>query len=202
MQITHDDLAAFIPSLQQPGPRTLLHVGCGTASPKRMPACFQGSDWQEVKLDIDPTVRPDIVASITDMAAVANASVDAVWSSHNLEHLETHQVPTALSEIRRVLRPGGFALINLPNLERIAQLITQGRLEDVLYTSPAGPVTALDMLFGHSPAIQRGNHYMAHRTGFTAKRLGAQLTQAGFSEVRITPGTSYDLWAVAITHAK
>lgn len=201
MQITHDDLAAFIPSLKRPGPRTLLHIGCGTASPNRMPACFQGSDWREVKLDIDPTVRPDIVASITDMAAVADASVDAVWSSHNLEHLETHEVPTALKEIRRVLHPGGFALINLPNLERIAQLITQGRLDEVLYTSPAGPVTALDMLFGHRASIQRGNLFMAHRTGFTAQRLGAQLTQAGFCEARITPGTSYDLWAVAIAPA-
>ena len=98
-----------------------------------------------------------------------------------------------------MLRPGGFALINLPNLERIAQLIAEGRLEDVLYTAPAGPVTPLDMLYGHAPSIQRGNVFMAHRTGFTAKRLGTQLTAAGFAEVRVTPGTSYDLWAVAIT---
>lgn len=199
MQITHDDLAAFIPSLNNPGDKTLLHVGCGTASPKRMPACFQRPEWREIKLDIDPEVKPDIVASMTHMPMVADTSVDAVWSSHNLEHLENHEVPTALAEIRRVLRPGGFALINLPNLERIAQLIAEGRLEDVLYTAPAGPVTPLDMLYGHAPSIQRGNVFMAHRTGFTAKRLGTQLTAAGFAEVRVTPGTSYDLWAVAIT---
>jgi len=125
MKITHDDLAAFIPSLTQTGDKTLLHIGCGAASPNRMPACFRRPEWQEIKLDIDPEVCPDIIASITDMSQIADASIDAVWSSHNLEHIETHAVPVALKEIRRVLRPGGFALINLPNLERIAQLISQ-----------------------------------------------------------------------------
>jgi len=177
MKITHDDLAAFIPSLTQTGDKTLLHIGCGAASPNRMPACFRRPEWQEIKLDIDPEVCPDIIASITDMSQIADASIDAVWSSHNLEHIETHAVPVALKEIRRVLRPGGFALINLPSLDRIAQLISQGRLEEILYTSPAGPVTALDMLFGHRHSLQRGNQFMAHRTGFTAKRLGDQLTQ-------------------------
>lgn len=201
MQITHENLAAFIPSLRQAGQKTLLHVGCGTATRQRLPACFQRPEWREVRLDIDPSVKPDITASIADMAPVREASADAVWSSHNLEHLETHQVPGALQEFRRVIRPGGFALINVPNLERIAQLITEGKLEEVLYQSPAGPIRPIDMLFGHGASIERGNHYMAHRTGFTAKRLGTQLKQAGFQEVRVIPGTNYDLWAVAITSA-
>lgn len=200
MQITHDNLAAFIPSLRQAGKKILLHVGCGTASPHRLPACFQRPEWQEIKLDIDPSVKPDIVSSITDMTAVKDACVDAVWSSHNLEHLETHQVALALKEFRRVLRPSGFALVNLPDLEHVAQLITQGKLEDVLYTSPAGPVRPIDMLFGHGPCIERGNHFMAHRTGFTAKSLGAKFQQAGFQETRVTRGPHYDLWAVAIAH--
>lgn len=200
MQITYENLAAFIPSLKQPGEKTFLHVGCGTATRQRLPACFQRTEWREIRLDIDPKVKPDITASMTDMSPVQDASADAVWSSHNLEHLETHQVQVALKEFRRVLRPGGFALINLPDLERIAQLITQGKLDEVLYTSPAGPVRPIDMLFGHGPSIARGNHYMAHRTGFTAKRLGEQLRQAGFQEVRVISGSHYDLWAVAIAH--
>ena len=46
--------------------------------------------------------------------------------------------------------------------------------------------------------IQKGNSFMAHRTGFTAKRLGNLLIQAGFKEVRIIHGDNYDLWAIAI----
>jgi Uncharacterized protein conserved in bacteria len=198
MKITQQDLASFIPSLSEPGDKTLLHIGCGTASPERLPECFRGTHWREIKLDIDPRVKPDIVASLTDMSMVATASADAVWSSHNLEHLEGFQVPQALEEIRRVLKPGGFALITLPDLGRIAQLITEGRADQVLYTSPAGPITPLDMLFGHQASLTRGNHYMAHRTGFTAERLGTKLAEAGFEEVRVVKGRSFDLWAVAV----
>lgn len=199
MKITQEDLAQFVPSLRAPGRKTLLHVGCGSASPERLPNCFKSAQWHEVKLDVDPKVKPDIVASLTDMSVVASASVDAVWSSHNIEHLEGFQVPQALQEIRRVLKPGGFALITLPDLQRIAELIAQGRGDDELYTSPAGPITPLDMLFGHQASLARGNHYMAHRTGFTAERLGKKLTEAGFEEVRVLKGKSFDLWAVAVT---
>ena len=129
---------------------------------------------------------------------IKNNSIDAIFSSHNLEHLETHMVPIALKEMLRILKFGGFILVNLPDLETIAKLILDGKLENTLYNSLAGPVSPLDMLFGHNLSIQKGNSFMAHRTGFTAKRLGNLLIQAGFKEVRIIHGDNYDLWAIAI----
>ena len=135
---------------------------------------------------------------MTDMGMIKNNSIDAIFSSHNLEHLETHMVPIALKEMLRILKFGGFILVNLPDLETIAKLILDGKLENTLYNSLAGPVSPLDMLFGHNLSIQKGNSFMAHRTGFTAKRLGNLLIQAGFKEVRIIHGDNYDLWAIAI----
>lgn len=201
--ITYEDLSAFIPSLNHlntDGKRKyLLNIGCGTISSKRLPLCFQNDNiWQEIKLDIDPNVKPDIVADMTDMGMIKNNSIDAIFSSHNLEHLETHMVPIALKEMLRILKFGGFILVNLPDLETIAKLILDGKLENTLYNSLAGPVSPLDMLFGHNLSIQKGNSFMAHRTGFTAKRLGNLLIQAGFKEVRIIHGDNYDLWAIAI----
>lgn len=201
--ITYEDLSAFIPSLNHlntDGKRKyLLNIGCGTISSKRLPLCFQNDNiWQEIKLDIDPNVKPDIVADMTDMGMIKNNSIDAIFSSHNLEHLETHMVPIALKEMLRILKFGGFILVNLPDLETIAKLILDGKLENTLYNSLAGPVSPLDMLFGHNLSIQKGNSFMAHRTGFTAKRLGNLLIKAGFKEVRIIHGDNYDLWAIAI----
>ena len=201
--ITYEDLSAFIPSLNHlstDGKRKyLLNIGCGTISSKRLPLCFQNDNiWQEIKLDIDPNVKPDIVADMTDMGMIKNNTIDAIFSSHNLEHLETHMVPIALKEMLRILKFGGFILVNLPDLETIAKLILDGKLENTLYNSLAGPVSPLDMLFGHNLSIQKGNSFMAHRTGFTAKRLGNLLIQAGFKEVRIIHGDNYDLWAIAI----
>jgi len=177
--------------------RRFLHVGCGQATRDRLPEIFQREGWQEVRLDIDPAVNPDIVANITDLQGVADASMDALWSSHNLEHVHSFQVPQALAAFRRVLRPNGFALVTLPDMRAVARHIADDLLEEPLYVSPAGPISALDILFGHQASIAQGNEYMAHRTGFTARTLGQALVNAGFAEVRVHEGSRLDLWAVA-----
>ncbi|WP_198369037.1 class I SAM-dependent methyltransferase [Roseomonas rosulenta] len=178
--------------------RRLLHVGCGMQDPRKLPpAFFAPGEWREVRLDIDPAVAPDILGSITDMPMVGSASFDAVWSAHNLEHLYAHEVPLALREFRRVLRPGGFALITLPDLQRAAELVAQDRLAEPAYISPAGPIAPLDMLYGHGAAIAAGNHFMAHRTGFTARTLEAALVAARFDSVRVVRDEHYAFWATA-----
>jgi SAM-dependent methyltransferase len=175
----------------------LLHVGCGTASPAKLHPTFHDGTWQEVRLDIDPAVNPDVVASITDMNVVEDASYDAVFSSHNLEHLYPHEVPLALREFRRVLKPDGFALITLPDLQSVAQQIAEGRLDDPAYVSPMGPVAPLDILYGFRPSLACGNLFMAHRTGFTGKTLGDALLAAGFAGTLVQRHpSSLTLWAV------
>lgn len=183
---------------EQQGVHRLLHVGCGAASPERLPSCFRQPAWREIRLDIDPGVHPDILASMTDLSAVDRGSMDALWSSHNLEHLNGYEVPKALKEFVRVLKPDGFALFNLPDLSAIARHILSGNLNQPLYQSAAGLITPHDMLFGHQQSLQKGLRHMAHRTGFTGTTLGEALLAAGFAEVRVAPGRHWDLWALAM----
>ena len=185
-------------TLDIPVSRTVLHVGCGVHKPEKLHSLFRSGEWREVRLDIDPAVQPDIIASITDLSMVVDGSVDAIWSSHNVEHLHAHQVPVALAEFRRVLKPDGFALVTLPDLQAIATLVVEDKLDEAAYMSPAGPITPLDMLFGLRSAIARGNEYMAHRTGFTAQTLGNALLAAGFALVKVTKDkANFNLWAIA-----
>ena len=179
--------------------RQVLHVGCGAADPAKLPAAFfpQGL-WSELRLDIDPQVGPDIVASITDMSVVASGSVDAVWSAHNLEHLRAHEVPLALAEFRRVLRPMGFALVTMPDLQQVAALVADGTLEGTAYISSFGPIAALDMLYGFRPSVAGGNDFMGHKTGFTAGTLAQHLTAAGFAQVQVQRDGAFALWATAV----
>jgi predicted SAM-dependent methyltransferase len=130
------------------------------------------------------------------MPTVPAASVDAIWSSHNLEHLFAHEVPVALREFLRVLKPGGVALVTMPDLQQVAEFVAADRLEDVIYQSPAGPITARDCLYGLGTAIAAGNVFMAHRTGFTAKSLRRHLIEAGFVDVQ-TWFSPFALWAEA-----
>ena len=123
--------------------------------------------WDEVRLDIDPGVKPDVVGSITQLeTSFAAESFDAVWSSHVLEHLYAHEVYPALQQFFRVLKPDGFALIMSPDLEAVAHHIIKHGIAAVAYESPAGPIRPLDMLYGHTRAIESGHYHMAHRTGY------------------------------------
>lgn len=47
----------------------------------------------------------------------ADASVDVVYHSHVLEHIDREFVPGFLAEIKRVLKPGGVHRIVVPDLE-------------------------------------------------------------------------------------
>ena len=119
-------------------------------------------------------------------------------SSHNREHLWSHEVPLALAEFDRVLRPGGFALVTMPDLRQGAALVAEGNLEGPAYVSALGPIAALDMLYGFRPALAEGNAFMAHRTGFTAASLTAHLQRAGFAEVRVQRDGGFALWASGV----
>ncbi len=58
-----------------------------------------------VSCDIQPQLKTDIIADITSMPQVASSSFDAVIASYVMTCV--HDLDAALSEIHRVLKPGG-----------------------------------------------------------------------------------------------
>ena len=178
--------------------KRVLNAGSGSVSARQAHPVFRKESWQETRLDIDPHSKPDLLGSIVDLRELISAeSFDAIWSSHILEHLHAYEVPSALSEFRRILRRDGFALITSPDLEAVAALLLEHGVNHVAYTSPVGPITPLDIFFGHSESIARGKRYMAHNTGFTCSSLGQLLLNAGFPMV-LVKRERLDLWALAL----
>jgi SAM-dependent methyltransferase len=178
-------------------PRRLLHVGCGPKG-HPVPPGFAAPAWQEIRLDIDPSVEPDVVGSMLSLDRFADGSLDAIYSSHSLEHLFAHEVGVALREFARVLKADGFAVITCPDLQGIGRLLAEDRLTEAVYESPSGPIGALDVLFGYRPSLAQGNTFMAHRYGFTMTTLLLHLREAGFGRaggVRLE--RVHELWAVA-----
>lgn len=171
----------------------LLNVGCG---PLGRAHGFSGFEaWQEMRLDIDPSVQPDVVGTMTEMSAVATGSIDAIVSSHNIEHLYPHEVPVALAEFVRVLKPNGMVLITCPDLQSVCAHVAKGELASPLYQSPAGPIAALDILYGHRPSMAAGNLYMAHRSGFTRQLMADTLQASGFARTAgIVRPAAFDMW--------
>ena len=149
-------------------------------------------------MDVDARAEPDVIGSMTNLRPhFADASFDAIWSSHSLEHLYAYEIPLALAEFCRILKPDGFALITCPDLETVMTLFLEHGSDHLVYQSAVGPITPLDMMFGHGRSIASGNVHMAHRSGLTAERLGGLLLRAGFAEA-ITRRQGVDLWALAL----
>ena len=178
--------------------KMFLHVGCGANYKDNTIPAFASEDWQEVRLDIDKSAKPDIVSSVLDLGIIDSESFDAIFSSHNIEHVYAHEVPIMLKEFLRVLNNDGVFVVNCPNLIPVARLIVEDKLTEPAYISPAGPISPLDILHGHGASIKQGNEFMAHKTGFTPKSLNAALLGAGFKSVGIMGrDAELDIWAVA-----
>ena len=177
--------------------KTFLHVGCGQLNKFNCQG-FESDDWNEIRLDIDESVNPDIVGSLTDMSLVENESVDAIYSSHNIEHIFTHEVPIALNEFYRVLNDEGFVVITCPDIQSVGDAISQDKLYEPIYDSTMGPVTPFDILYGHRDTTIDGNVFMIHKGGFTYSTLDKVFYEAGF-EVRVggRRPEAFDLFLVA-----
>jgi SAM-dependent methyltransferase len=97
-------------------------------------------------------------------------SVDEIWASHCLEHVEWERVSDVLREWLRVLRPGAPAIIAVPNLDYAARYWLHG---------PSRP-DALEILFGtpNSPGGQ-------HTGGWGPRSFREELEAAGFEVLRL-----------------
>jgi SAM-dependent methyltransferase len=161
----------------------VVNAGCGPLGGARLPALFD--TWQQLRVDLDPGVQPDIVASVTDLSAIPSESADAVWSAHCVEHLYAHEVSRALGEFYRILADDGFACIVVPDLQAIASYIAADKLHAPIYTSAAGPISAHDMVYGFGVAIAEGRVGMAHRCGFTPSLMVSRLQELPFGEILV-----------------
>ena len=182
--------------------KIFLHVGCGH---KNKSSClgFNNDNWKEIRFDIDKNVNPDIEGTLTDMKSVETGSVDAVYSSHNIEHIFPHEVPIALREFYRVLKEDGIVVVTCPDLQSVCEAIVQDKLLEPLYESDIGPISPIDILYGHRGFIAQGNEYMAHKGGFTYSVLDRAFYEAGF---KIRYGgrrpAAWDLFIVAFKQEK
>jgi ubiquinone/menaquinone biosynthesis C-methylase UbiE len=166
--------------------KKLLHAGCATTP---LPPWFDGL-YDETRLDIDPAMEPDIVASLTDMSAVPDSAFDVVYTSHCVEHLYPSEVQSAMSEFHRVTAPGGSVIVIVPDLQDVPVS------DEPLFESPVGWLSGLDLIYGCRYDAER-SRFMAHHSGFTASLLERVMRDAGFNSVTMKRLPDYNLMGVA-----
>jgi predicted SAM-dependent methyltransferase len=117
---------------------TILNLGCGTrTSPvtvnidfsiyQRLHASMGGRVAAKLLLNGERRARFDamsnniVVHDLRKGIPAESSSVDAVYHSHTLEHIDRASVPGFMSEVLRVLKPNGIHRIVVPDLEQLAR---------------------------------------------------------------------------------
>lgn len=155
--------------------RVFLHLGCGRVN---HPAF--------VNIDAVPLPHIHFVRSITDLSIFAAESVDLIYASHCLEHIQHGKLAAVLGEWRRVLKPGGILRLSVPDFDLIvAAYEATGRDADWI----------MEPLMGG-----QDYEHNFHFAVFNKPNLTRRLMIAGFRDVREwKPGTNdlttFDDWS-------
>ena len=112
-----------------------LHVGCGPKKQNQTTPVFNSEDWTEVRFDIDETHNPDILGSMTDMSMIDDNSFNAIYSSHNIEHLFLHEAEIAVKEFYRILKPSGYVFLLCPDIVQASKALYENGPNSKFYST-------------------------------------------------------------------
>ncbi|WP_200330683.1 DapH/DapD/GlmU-related protein [Thiocystis violacea] len=138
-----------------------LHLGCGS---RYIPGFFH--------LDAQLFPHVDLVTDVAHLDAIPSATVDLIYASHLLEHFGRWEFRAALTEWRRVLKPGGRLRLAVPDFAACAKLYYEQGLAD-----------GLTGLIGLICGGQRDSHDF-HKMIFDEPFLTRELQGLGFRQVR------------------
>jgi predicted O-linked N-acetylglucosamine transferase (SPINDLY family)/predicted SAM-dependent methyltransferase len=146
---------------RDPEPPLRLHIG----GQQRRPG------WKIVNIQPGPEV--DYVTDCTNLQLFTEGSAEEIYASHVLEHLGYQEdLPRALAEIHRVLKPGGAVKISVPDFEVICRL----------FLDPACTEQERLLLMRMAFGGQLDAHDF-HYVGLTQEILGRYLSRAGFARM-------------------
>jgi len=154
-------------------PGRMLDIGCGNG---RLMYLARKAGWDVKGLELSPVmaklVRKRLGAAVVvaDFLEVAPESIDAmrfdlISLRHVLEHLPDCLL--AMRKLRELLAPGGYVLIEMPNVESISKKVKRFMTNRGLRK----PVYPDDLAMGHANEFCRASfEYLLRKTGFELLR--------------------------------
>lgn len=102
-----------------------VDLGCGAN--KVWPHAIGVDDYTATR-QFDVAMKPDIVCDVSKLDVFGSASMDFAYSSHVLEHIADYH--GALKEWWRIVKPGGFLILYLPDEDEYPKVGEKGANPD------------------------------------------------------------------------
>jgi hypothetical protein len=99
---------------------------------------------------------------------------DELLAAHVIEHFHGWETAHVLAEWKRLLKPGGKLILELPNIEAAARNLLAGMRPQMWEFAFYGDHSHRDP-------------YMCHKQGFTPSGIKCAVEGAGFVDVQILP---------------
>jgi ubiquinone/menaquinone biosynthesis C-methylase UbiE len=124
-------------------------------------------------VNVDVQGDPDLTADLRAIP-LPDGCADELQAMHVIEHFYLWETPAVLTEWRRLLKPGGRLVLELPNLEAACRNVLAG-LPDQMGLWP---------LYGDP---SHADPFMCHRWAYTPASIKALLAEHGFRSIKILP---------------
>ena len=109
---------------------------------------------------------------------LADDCADELHSYHFIEHVYRWEAPALVDEFRRLLKPAGKLVLELPNIAAAAQNLLAGMNDQM----------AMWPLYGDP---EHRDPYMCHRWGYTPETITELLQAHGFSAASVLPPVTH-----------
>ena len=131
----------------------------------------------------DGWINVDLHSDISDIKCdlrkleIASDSADAVAAIHVLEHFYEWEVADLLTEWKRVLKPGGKMILELPCMDKVFAYVTNC----VHSKEPLQPFMTMWALYGDP---KHKSEAMCHKWGWFQNPLRNMLESVGMTEIK------------------
>lgn len=149
-----------------------LNVGCGART-------LEGYFNCDVERNPDAPRDPDLLCDAKSIP-LPDGCASELMAIHVFEHFYRWEVDRVLREWKRLLRPGGLLVLELPNLVKCCQNYLDGRMKGGKHPDQLAR-------WGIYGDPRTGNHWMSHPWGYSPEELQFILEDAGFTKVKHLP---------------
>tara|TARA_X000000950_G_scaffold262512_1_gene333867 strand:+ start:263 stop:784 length:522 start_codon:yes stop_codon:yes gene_type:complete len=114
----------------------------------------------------------DLVGDITDLSQFDDGSIEEIYASHTVEHIDNNDVQKTLKGIHRVLKDGGKFYVSVPDMDILCRL----------FLDPKAPLKikyeVMRMMFGGQV-----DEFDYHYFGWNMLLMEYFLKDAGFKKI-------------------